>query len=203
MSDEQRSTSLIPFAPPQAEAPPSAGFGPLDSSGEAEPRRSRGGAQPDESKVPSQLANARDPTGNVLSSPSERAEIPPLSGRGPRPGAGPRSRGSLKPPAALDAGGTSITPEQRLLILDAWQRCGLPAGDFAPLVGISKHTLYAWQKRFKEHGPAGLMDQPKDAPKGSRLPEATRRAILMVKESKPNRMRYHYRMNSDIKVGSA
>jgi len=54
-------------------------------------------------------------------------------------------------------------PQQRLLILDAWQRCGLPAGDFAPLVGLSKHTLYAWKKRFDTHGPAGLLDQPKGA----------------------------------------
>ena len=34
-----------------------------------------------------------------------------------------------------------LTAEQRLLLLDTWQRSGLPAGDFAPLVGISKHTL--------------------------------------------------------------
>ncbi|MBZ0135494.1 MAG: transposase [Planctomycetes bacterium] len=48
----------------------------------------------------------------------------------------------------------SFTPEQRLLILDTWQRSGLPATDFAPLVGISNHTLYAWRKRFNELGPA-------------------------------------------------
>jgi hypothetical protein len=52
-----------------------------------------------------------------------------------------------------------FTAQQRLLILDSWQRSGLPAGDFAPLVGISKHTLYGWKKRFEEQGPAGLMDQ--------------------------------------------
>jgi hypothetical protein len=32
---------------------------------------------------------------------------------------------------------------------------GLPVGDFAPLVGRSRHTLYAWKKRFDEHGAAG------------------------------------------------
>ena len=47
------------------------------------------------------------------------------------------------------------TPEQRLLLLDTWQRSGLPAGDFAALVGMSKHTLYAWKKAFDEQGPAG------------------------------------------------
>ena len=30
---------------------------------------------------------------------------------------------------------------QRLLVLDTWKRSGLPARDFAPLVGLSKHTL--------------------------------------------------------------
>src|SRR5262245_1686983 len=64
-----------------------------------------------------------------------------------------------------------FTPEQRLLLLDTWRRSGLPAGDFAALVGISKHTLYAWKQRFDADGPAGLMDQPRGARGGSRLPE--------------------------------
>ena len=46
--------------------------------------------------------------------------------------------------------------EQRLLILDSWLRSKLPAGDFAPLVGVSLHTLRAWKARFAEVGPAGL-----------------------------------------------
>src|SRR5687767_11445003 len=37
------------------------------------------------------------------------------------------------------------TPQERLLLLDTWRRSGLPAGDFASLVGVSKHTLYAWK----------------------------------------------------------
>ncbi|MBA3298110.1 MAG: IS481 family transposase [Acidobacteria bacterium] len=78
-----------------------------------------------------------------------------------------------------------FTPEQRLLILDSWQRSGLPAGDFAPLVGVSKHTLYAWKKQFAEQGPAGLADHPRGAPKGSRLPDLTKRTILMLKQTHP------------------
>jgi len=77
-------------------------------------------------------------------------------------------------------------PEQRVLILDTWIRSGLPAGDFAPLVRVSKHTLYAWKKRFEDEGPAGLVDKPKGARKGSRLPEATKRSILMLKEANPD-----------------
>src|SRR5437899_6379976 len=65
-----------------------------------------------------------------------------------------------------------LTPEQRLLLLDTWQRSGLPAGDFAALVGLSKHTLYG-------------MDRPRGGPKGSRLPDLTKRTILMLKQSNP------------------
>src|SRR5262245_54335898 len=46
--------------------------------------------------------------------------------------------------------------QQRLLLLDTWMRSGLPAGDFAALVGLSKHTLYDWKRRFEADGPAGL-----------------------------------------------
>jgi hypothetical protein len=44
---------------------------------------------------------------------------------------------------APDAAGPrpEITPQQRLLLLDTWRPSGLPAGDFASLVGVSKHTL--------------------------------------------------------------
>ncbi len=78
-----------------------------------------------------------------------------------------------------------MTPEQRLLILDTWQRSGLPAGDFASLVGVSKHTLYAWKKKFEELGPAGLMEQPRGGPKGSRMHELTKRTVLMLKQANP------------------
>ncbi|MGO9199546.1 MAG: DDE-type integrase/transposase/recombinase, partial [Limisphaerales bacterium] len=79
----------------------------------------------------------------------------------------------------------AMTPEQRLLILDTWLRSGLPAGDFAALVGLSKHTLYGWKKKFDELGPGGLMDQPRGGPKGSRVHELTKRTILMLKQANP------------------
>jgi transposase InsO family protein len=77
-------------------------------------------------------------------------------------------------------------PEQRLLILDCWQRSGLPAKDFAALVGVSKHTLYAWKKAFAQHGPAGLMEKKRGTREGSRLPELTKRTILMLKQANPD-----------------
>jgi transposase InsO family protein len=132
------------------------GLAPGGAGGGAEGRRSRAGA---EAPAPP---------------PAPRSSRPPLSGRG-----GPAGQ-------RLPTTQTQFTPEQRLLVLDAWRRSGLPAGDFAPLVGISKHTLYSWQKKFQAEGPAGLADKPKGAPAGSRLPEPTRRAILMLKESHPD-----------------
>jgi transposase InsO family protein len=79
-----------------------------------------------------------------------------------------------------------LTPEQRLLLLDTWQRSGLPARDFSGIVGLSPHTLYAWKKRFQRYGPAGLMDRPRGGPRGSRLPEVTKRAILLLKREHPD-----------------
>jgi len=84
----------------------------------------------------------------------------------------------VKPPA--------YGPEQRLMILDCWQRSGLPAKDFATLVGVSKHTLYAWKRRFAREGPAGLLEQPRGAREGSRLPDLTKRTILLLKQAHPD-----------------
>jgi transposase InsO family protein len=78
-----------------------------------------------------------------------------------------------------------LTPQQRLLLLDTWRRSGLPAGDFGALVGLSRHTLYAWKKRFDAEGPGALMDKPRGGAKGSHLPELTKRTILMLKEANP------------------
>ena len=80
-----------------------------------------------------------------------------------------------------------LTAQQRLLLLDTWRRSGLPAGDFAALVGVSKYTLYAWKQKFEQQGPAGLMDQPRGGPKGSKLPDLTQRTILLLKQSNPTR----------------
>lgn len=51
---------------------------------------------------------------------------------------------------------------------------------------MSKHTLYAWKKAFDTFGPAGLMDHPRGPKAGSHLPELTKRAILMLKETNPD-----------------
>jgi transposase InsO family protein len=106
---------------------------------------------------------------------------------------GPRERPCLDNPRRgrrlvkkTDPKALTLTPEQRLLLLDTWQRSGLPAADFAALIGLSKYTLYEWKRRFDAEGPAGLLDKPKGAPPGSRLPELTRRTILMLKQAHPD-----------------
>jgi transposase InsO family protein len=95
-----------------------------------------------------------------------------------------RRRGTLSP--AAEGPVMPLSPQQKLLLLDTWQRSGLPARDFGALVNISRHTLYAWKRRFQELGPAGLMDQPRGVKKGSKLPELTRRTIVMLKQAHPD-----------------
>jgi len=85
-----------------------------------------------------------------------------------------------------DARALALTPEQRLMLLDTWIRSGLPAGDFAALVGLSRYTLYSWTQRFEAEGPAGLLDRPKGAPAGGKLPELTKRTILLLKQANPD-----------------
>lgn len=112
------------------------------------------------------------------------ADLPPLKPprltgtRKRKRGGRSRSKPSATPPRR------TYTPEERFLILDTWLRSKLPAKDFAPLVGVSKHSLYAWKKRFETDGPAGLEDTPRQRT-GSRLSEATKRAILLLKETHP------------------
>lgn len=79
----------------------------------------------------------------------------------------------------------AFTLEQRILILETWSNSRLPGSEFAPLVGVSPHTLYCWRRAFEQEGPAGLVQKPRGAPPGSRLPEVTKRAILLMKKDHP------------------
>jgi transposase InsO family protein len=112
----------------------------------------------------------------------ELGDLDPAAGL-PRLQQRARGRRLVKKDAVKSA--AHLSPQQRLLIFDAWRRSELPAGDFGAMVGLSKHTLHAWKKRFETEGPAGLMDRPRGGPRGSRLPELTRRTILMLKETNP------------------
>ena len=151
----------------------------------AERGRSPSAAEPAADGTAGSSPAAPDEDGQACSdqeSWSEAAAWPNLAGlaRGPRRGRGRRLVPKDAPSPA------PLTPQQRLLLLDTWQRSGLPAGDFAVLVGVSKHTLYSWKQRFDEHGPAGLLPQPRGRRAGCRLPDLTQRTILMLKQSHPD-----------------
>jgi len=148
-----------------------------DTAGSSPAERSGAGDDP---------ADAASAAGESDSTPVRIPAGPRPFGAGPVPG-GPRPRRKrLVAPEDAAKATRSLTPEQRLLILDTWQRSGLPARDFSTLVGVSHHTLYAWKRRFEELGPAGLTDgATKRGATGSKLPEATKRAIVMLKRANP------------------
>lgn len=136
----------------------------------------QGTATPAQAAAPGNATPPTIPPELVTGEPEEPFRIPALAGRKKGRRLVRRVEGVI----------TGLSPEQRVLLLDTWRRSGLPASDFAALVGISKHTLYTWKKRFEEEGPAGLMDRPRGGPQGSRLPEITKRTILMLKEQNPD-----------------
>lgn len=97
-----------------------------------------------------------------------------------------RKSGSPARRAVTQQDNARIPPAQRVVLLDVWQRSGLTATDFASLAGVSAHTLWEWRRRFEKDGPAGLAERPRGSrPGGSRLPEATQRAILLMKAQHP------------------
>jgi transposase InsO family protein len=161
--DRQEQEGLVAHAPPAEEAPAveESAPPPGDEAGEGVAART----------TPSEHPAAQAASGGDVSTAFGVAR---RSGRR-------RGRRLVKPTPPA----TPLTAEQRLLLLDTWRRSGLPAGDFAALIGLSKHTLYAWKKKFDQQGPAGLMDQPRGGRTGSKLPDLTRRTILMLKEANP------------------
>src|SRR5262245_41623420 len=99
----------------------------------------------------------RQPQGPVAQPPPADAGLPPAARRA-RLHSGGKGPPRLHPAAAT---APPLSPHQRLLLRDTWRRSGLPAADFADLVGLSKYTLYDWKRRFEAQGPGGLLDQPK------------------------------------------
>jgi len=165
----ERSENLpFPAGPPPAPASP---------PGEPPAESTSGGLDPDDAWEEDQ-PRAPQRTDEVADLPDS------LSWAECAPAPKVRRRGTLAP--AVERPLMPLSPQQKLLLLDTWQRSGLPARDFGALVNISRQTLYAWKRRFEELGPAGLMDQPKGVKKGSKLPELTKRTILMLKQTHPD-----------------
>lgn len=96
-----------------------------------------------------------------------------------------RTKGRALKKKSEEAPQRLLTPTERLQVLDMWEKSNLPACDFASLVGVAKHTLYTWRRRFEEHGPAGLEDRVNEGTRRQKLSDLTRRAILMLKKAHP------------------
>ena len=79
-----------------------------------------------------------------------------------------------------------LTAVQKMLALDVWKRSGLTAGDFAPLLGVSRHSLYVWKRDFKRHGPEGLSKKRRPRSDKKKVSEVTKRAILLLKDMNPD-----------------
>jgi len=66
-----------------------------------------------------------------------------LAGRGPTP-----ARRLVSPQEAA-ASNRKLTPEQKLLILDTWQRSACPSPTSPPWSASNRVTLHGWKKRFE------------------------------------------------------
>src|SRR5262245_53856549 len=86
-------------------------------------------ATPDAPASPSALTDPPDPALAPRAAAADRRDLPRLQT--------PRRGRRLVPNPATPT--PPLTPQQRLLLLDTWQRSGLPAADFAALVGLSKY----------------------------------------------------------------
>jgi transposase InsO family protein len=154
-------------------------FSEMPVGGEGSGERPEGEEETGDPGRASEEESAGEPEGS--DEESAIANPPVLAGR--RKGSPLRRTGPEE--VSIEPSGSALSGGQRMLILDAWSRSQLKASEFARLVGVERHTLYAWKRRFEEFGPAGLVERKRGGPSGSRMPEATRRAILMMKESHP------------------
>lgn len=151
-----------------------------DSGDDPGVRRPDASATPDTAADQGPVENTRIPEQDERATPEGNS----WSGGSYVPPAGRRRKGRrlVKPE---DSTKPSFSPERRLLVLDIWKRSGLDGSEFGQMIGLTRQTLHTWKKRFEEHGPAGLMDEVRGARKGSRVPEITKRTILMLKEGNP------------------
>src|SRR6516225_9431389 len=110
----------------------------------SEPERSdgeRSGARPTPSVTPPDGPHSppsSHPDDDDREPPEPSVTVPNDKGPGPRLSGRRRGRRLISPESSPTP---SLNAEQRLLLLDTWQRSGLPAGDFPGLVGVSQFHL--------------------------------------------------------------
>src|SRR6516165_6541547 len=109
------------------------------SAGGTERRRSRSGVEPVDPAVPSMEAVESGEVGvNDEWNGADRAVADLAGVEAAEPSLPPLARGRQRSKALSKPVGKeeALRPEQRLLLLDTWLRSGLPAGDFAAMVGV-------------------------------------------------------------------
>jgi transposase InsO family protein len=156
---------------------------PIDFESEAEALAEEQAAEPEQELVGEDIPAEEDLTADQVSDPAGEEQDSRIRFCCPRRGQ-VSGRKALK--KKTDPRHAALNPTQRLLILDTWKRSGLPALDFASIIGVSKHTLYGWKQAFDELGPAGLMDKPRGGRQANKLHDLTKRTILMLKEKNPD-----------------
>jgi hypothetical protein len=119
------------FVPPQPPDPPHRSTAPGESP-PPPPARDTGPNSP--------VDPHDEPQGSPV--PAEREGEPPQTVDSPQPriprlGQPPHGKRITR---KSDGPAQNLTAQQRLLLLDTWRRSGLPAGDFAALAGLSKHS---------------------------------------------------------------
>ena len=77
--------------------------------------------------------------------------------------------------------------ERRLKFVLAAELGEAPFTELCEREGISRKTGYKWKRRYREEGPAGLMDRS-SAPKqhGRATPEALAEKIILLRQSRPS-----------------
>jgi transposase InsO family protein len=112
-------------------------------------------------------------------------DVGPGGGERSEPEPGPTTRGRPGPRPGQTL--RRYTPEERRAALEALVKSGLSYEGFARIWGVSRHTIYIWMKRYREHGPQGL-DHPCGDGRPGRKPLAApvREEILLVQRRFPD-----------------
>jgi transposase InsO family protein len=115
----------------------------------------------------------------------EERDAGPGGGERSEPEPGPAARGRRGPRPGQPQ--RRYTPEERRAAIEALVKSGLTYEGFARIWGVSRHTVYIWMKRYREHGPRGL-DHPCGEGRPGRKPLAAplREEIVLVQRRFPD-----------------
>jgi len=116
---------------------------------------------------------------------AEERDVGAGGGERSEPEPGPTTRGRRGPRPGQPQ--RRYTPEERRAAIEALLKSGLTYEGFARIWGVSRHTIYLWMKRYREHGPRGL-EHPFGEGRPGRKPLAAplREEIVFVQRRFPD-----------------